>query len=377
MHQVNQAIRVKIHDLSRAGSGVAKLETGEVVFVPFTAPGDEVWIEIVKKEKKFSHGKLLEVITPSEFRVTPPCKVFTVCGGCAWQHLHYDLQFETKKKGLIHAMKRLGMEFSLDEVQSFPSKNHYGYRNRIQLRGNLKKEEFGFFQKASQTIVNIDRCEITDESINAALPSIKKETVAHGNPFTSEYKVETEVTPSGKVRSAWNEKHAAFGFRQIHDEQNKKLQAWVSENVGSGGVLLDLFGGDGNLSRPLASRFSTIHCVDLSVPTERPSDVPEHFEFHRSDVVRWLQYHPSQPKTEATLIVDPPREGLGRNFPAFWSELSSLYLPKRVLLIGCDVDSFTTDCLQWTKQGYKIQKLAALDFFPQTPHLESLALLTL
>ena len=63
---------VKIHDLARGGSGVAKLDSGEVVFVPFTAVGDEALIRITKKTKNYSQGELIQLIRPAAFRVTPP-----------------------------------------------------------------------------------------------------------------------------------------------------------------------------------------------------------------------------------------------------------------------------------------------------------------
>ena len=320
----------------------------------------------------------MEVIKPSEFRVTAPCKVFKRCGGCDWQHVRYDVQFETKKKGVIHAMKRLGLEYDIQKVESIPSQNPYGYRNRVQLRGDAKKKKLGFLEKGSRNIIDVDRCEVADARINRALPQLRDEGFQDkGNPFSGEFKVEVEVTPEGEIRNAWNEKHAAFGFRQINDQQNEKLLAWVNENAGSGELLLDLFGGHGNLSIPLGSRFSEIHCVDTSTPDARPLNLPENYQFHKSDVLRWLQFKTLSSKKTATVIIDPPREGLGKTFPDFWQELNHKYAPKRILLISCDVDAFASDCSRFVKEGYKIEKMAALDLFPQTPHLESLALLTL
>ena len=371
MHQ----IKVTVHDLSRGGSGVARLpanenETagpGEIVFIPFTAPGDEVSIKILKKEKNFSQGELIEVIHPSSFRTEPQCKVFGKCGGCSWQHVSYPLQFETKKKGLLHTLKRSGIDTTQVTIENFPAEQTYSYRNRVQLRGIPATQELGFYIKGSLSTVPIERCEIADERINQALPEIRKRG---SSEFTSEYKVEVEVDLDGNVRTSWNEKHAAFGFRQVNDAQNLKLQRWISENAGNGDSLLDLFGGDGNLSLALASRFKQIHCVDLNVPNVNPAP---HFKFHRSDVLKWLK-SPHFSKTHSTVILDPPREGLGVGFKEIEASLRTKFNANRILLVGCDVDSFAKDVARFIQAGYRLEKLGVLDLFPQTPHVESLAL---
>ena len=382
MHPLDDSlVAVKIHDLARGGSGVAKLETGEVVFIPYTAVGDEARIRIIKKTKNYSQGELIELIRPSPLRIPAPCPIFTECGGCDWQHLPYDLQFETKKKGLLHTLKRAGVAVDTIPLDEMPATETYGYRNRIQLRGNAKEKTFGFHSKATNQIVSLeranDRCLISDERINQAIPAIRAEAFKNfGNSATPEFKVEIEVTDDLKVRHAFNERHGAFGFKQVNDQQNAKLQQWVADHAGSRGLLLDLYGGFGNLSIPLISRFDRIQCVDLSVPTQRPKGLPLNFEFFRSDVPNWLKKQRSTPPQKTTVILDPPREGLGSSFPVVEMALTEYFSPETVILVGCDVDSFAKDTQRFIERGYTLQKLAILDLFPQTIHVESLALFT-
>jgi 23S rRNA (uracil1939-C5)-methyltransferase len=370
-----ETIQVKIHDLARGGSGVAKLDTGEIVFVPFTAPGDEVKIRITQKSKSYSQAELVELVHSSPIRAVPPCKVFTVCGGCAWQHLPYSLQFETKKKGLHQTLKRSGLKFDEISIDEMPAaeQNHYHYRNRIQLRGNPEQKTLGFYVRESTRIVAIDRCEVAVEPINQHLPEIRS---AGSKEFAQEYKVEVELASDKTVRHAFNQRHAAFGFRQVNDEQNIALQKWVSDHAGSDALLLDLYGGFGNLSLPLASRFKAIHCVDLSVPEKRPATTPAHFAFHQSSVLGWLKKQNARNSQSATVLLDPPREGLGGEFAQIERLLTKSFAVKTLILIGCDVDSFARDASRFQAAGYQLKKLAALDLFPQTPHLESLALFT-
>ena len=126
--------------------------------------------------------------------------------------------------------------------------------------------------------------------------------------------------------------------------------------------------------------------MDTGAPAQRrigeTLQLPENFFFHKSDVTRWLQSDiiPSVSDPEAnptTLIFDPPREGLGNDFQAIESILSSHLKPSRILYVGCDVDSFARDVFRFTQKGYSLKRLGILDLFPQTIHLESLALLTL
>ena len=347
---------------------MARLDSGEIVFVPFTAPGDQVRVRILEKNKTYSQGELVEIVEPSPIRVSPRCAVFSRCGGCSWQHLPYSLQFETKKKGVLHALKRAGVSADTLPLDELPAKNPFSYRNRIQLRGNPAKNELGFYGKGSSQVVPIERCEIAHEEINEALPRIREEA---RQKFDRDYKVEIEYP----VRYVFNQKHAAFGFRQINDEQNAALQAWVAEQAGSGRLLLDLYGGYGNLSRPLVDRFETIHCVDVSVPRERPESLPESFQFHRSDVRGWLSRpHQADAASTATVILDPPREGLGADFSEIEDALSRSFRPEKLILVGCDVDAFARDTRRFLKRGYSLKKLGVLDLFPQTPHVESLAL---
>lgn len=362
-------ITVTIHDIARGGSGVGRLESGEVVFVPFTAPGDVVSVNITEKTKSYSHGEIIKIITPSKDRVEPLCPSFTKCGGCSWQHLPYSLQFETKKKGVLQALKRAGVKVEGIEIDEMPAETGYFYRNRIQLRGHPVEKSLGFFEKASTKTFTIDDCKIARKEINDVLPKIREEATK----FTQPYKVEIEVQEDGTARWAWDKKNAAFGFRQVNDEQNVHLLNWVNNNVGSGDILLDLFGGAGNLSRSLTSKFDQIHVVDTTVPAEKAHDLPETYNFYRASVVWWLQNAPQNTNFSTVAILDPPREGLGADFAQIEFHLSQKFAPETIILVGCDADSFARDSFRFTQKGYSLTRMGVLDLFPQTPHVESLA----
>lgn len=360
-------LEVRITDLSRGGAGVARDFSGRVVFVPFTAPGDLARVRVVEANKRYAQAELLELLESSDLRVKPLCPAFGRCGGCQWQHLSYQLQWKTKVSGILHALSRVGMECQ-KPVEEFPAETVFEYRNRVQLRGF--KNQMGFYAARSHDVIPLERCEIARPEINEVWDRVRVE----GSALRRPYKVEVEVLPSGEVRTAWNAKHAAGGFRQVHDQQNEKLQAWVKRAFsGQKGVLLDLFGGSGNLSLGLADQMEEVHCVDVGTPdvNANPS-----FRFHRSPVAPWLLEIAKNASFRADFaILDPPREGLGSDFHSIASSVENLGV-KRIALVGCDPDAWARDLSRFVRREWSLDSVGVLDFFPQTPHVESLAVLS-
>jgi 23S rRNA (uracil1939-C5)-methyltransferase len=169
--------------------------------------------------------------------------------------------------------------------------------------------------------------------------------------------------------------HAAGGFRQVHDGQNAKLQAWVASHVTPGNRLLDLFGGHGNLSLPIADRQSEIHCVDYGAPGAHPEGTPKNYFFHRAPVGPWLVNKAKEKSTLPTsAVLDPPRDGLGENWLPIVQSLQAMQVTE-LLVIGCEPDAWARDLHRYTRHGWELKEIAALDLFPQTHHVEALAVL--
>jgi 23S rRNA (uracil1939-C5)-methyltransferase len=367
---------LKITDLARGGSGVAKDAEGRVVFVPFTATGDSVRVRIVETHKNYAHAEIVEILEPSKDRQPAPCPVFGQCGGCQWQHLPYGIQWDTKVKGVLQALKKANLELT-ETPELVPAEEIWNYRNRVQLRGMGK--DLGFFRASSRELVPADQCFIARPEINKSW----EETRLEGSALPGPYKVEIEVLLGGQVRKVWNSPHSAEGFRQVHDEQNEKLKKWVASVLPDNDVLYDLFGGSGNLSLPLVNHSREIHCVDLGTPHVRSANLPQHLHFHRSAVDRWLTHRVASLKLtksaslqggKISAILDPPRAGLKAQFPIIASAVESLGV-KRLVAVGCDPDSWARDLSQWVKRGWKLKKVMLVDLFPQTSHVESVGLL--
>lgn len=370
-----ELLELQITDLSRGGSGVAREDSGRVIFVPFTAPGDRVRVEIVQANKNYAQGKLMDILDPSPVREKPRCPAFGRCGGCEWQHLPYELQWKTKLSGVMHALARVGLQ-ELPPIEEVPAQQIWEYRNRVQLRGFQKS--LGFYSSGSHDLVPLNRCDIARPEINEAWEKIREQ----GEKLPRPYKVEIETLPiGGGIQVAWNSRHAAGGFRQVHDEQNAQLQRVVGQWITPGRVLFDLYGGSGNLSLPIAPKMTEVHCVDLSVPTSDFQGKPSHFTFYRSSVSSWLinliQKQTGKPlSSPSSAILDPPREGLAEEFNTIASALAELGVTEAVL-VGCDPDAWARDISRFVKKGWRLKAAAVLDLFPQTHHVESIGLLVL
>jgi 23S rRNA (uracil1939-C5)-methyltransferase len=376
-------IVVEITDLSRSGTGVARGEDGRVVFVPFTAPGDLVRAKITKSDKRFSEADLLEVLRPSAIRQKPPCPVFGRCGGCQWQHIPYEMQWATKVKGALQALARVQVT-APSQIEELPADQIWNYRNRVQLRGF--KSELGFYVARSHERVAVDSCAIARPELNA----IFAETREAGQKFESPYKVELEILPDGTIRTHWNSAHGAGGFRQVHDEQNVKLRTWVAGAVTPGLHIYDLFGGSGNLGKTVAARALAVDCVDVGAPEGTQIEGLPELRFHRSPVAKWIVAaariknearlqapleKTSRPEkaAKASAILDPPREGLGDDHDKIISALETLNV-QEIVAVGCESDAWARDVSRLIKRGWKFERVAFLDLFPQTPHVECLAL---
>lgn len=378
-------LNVEVTDLSRGGAGVARDPSGRILFIPMSVPGDQLTVKITEVDRRYAQAEIVEVLKASAHRTSPKCPIFGECGGCQWQHIPYGIQWETKRKGALHALERAGVrDLTAISFAEFPASNPWNYRNRVQLRG--ERDQLGFFRRSSKELVAAQKCDIAREEINAAWAEVRSE----GSQLPRPYKVEVEVLEDFTVRKTWNSRHAASGFRQVNDAQNEKLKEWIgaqiqklAEGKSLPPLLLDLFGGSGNLSLGLASLFGEIHCVDVGVPAKRPENTPEHFIFHKWDVEKYAARLkssgfriPAENLGSSFAILDPPREGLGSSFQTIADGLERVGC-SGLIAVGCDPDAWARDVSRWIKRGYILKEIALFDFFPQTPHVESVARLEL
>jgi len=189
---------VRITGISAEGFGIGKLDNGKVVFVPYTAPGDLVKVQIAKSKKSFCEANLVEVLENSTERENPVCVHFGVCGGCKLQHINYSEQLRIKTQTVRDAFERIGKISTNGMSDIIGCENGYDYRNKLEFtftnRKWLTNEEIasgetferralGFHVPGSFSgVLDIEKCWLMDES-NAIRVGIKNFALEHNYSF--------------------------------------------------------------------------------------------------------------------------------------------------------------------------------------------------
>ena len=100
-------VTLELGGLGRLGEAMADLD-GKPVYVFGGIPGETVVVEVIRERRGYIAAQVVEVVTPSEHRVEPPCGYFGACTGCQWQHISYERQLEIKREIVVDALDRIG-----------------------------------------------------------------------------------------------------------------------------------------------------------------------------------------------------------------------------------------------------------------------------
>lgn len=181
------------------GEGIAKIDNKYPIFIEGALRGEKVKVRIVKVNKNFAYGKLMEVLEASEERVNPPCAIYKRCGGCKLQHASYKAQLDFKWDRVKDCVSKIG---KLDpSIVKYPlgMENPWRYRNKVQLPIGLINGEvkIGFFAPRSHDIIDMESCLIQDE-IGDKVVKLTREWIEKFN--IRPYNVDGEYDEKGIVR---------------------------------------------------------------------------------------------------------------------------------------------------------------------------------
>ena len=172
----NETVTLTFEDLTHEGNGVGKIN-GYPLFVPYGLPGEEATVKVVKVNKNFGYGKLLDVKRVSPDRVEPPCNVFYKCGGCQIQHLRYEKQLEMKQNQVKSVMHKMA---HLDDVPVHPTigmDDPWRYRNKVAIPVGERDGQLitGFYRMRSHDIISdMETCVVQDELNDRMVEAVRR-----------------------------------------------------------------------------------------------------------------------------------------------------------------------------------------------------------
>jgi len=325
---------------------------GKIVFVPLSAPGDILDIEITADHGSFAEGSIKTVLEPSVDRVKPECPVFGSCGGCQWQHLSYETQLSWKKKILQESLERIAKIANPDVDDTLASPLHWNYRNRIQLHVS-KTGKVGFHRTKSREIIEFDRCLIADDRINYELSERREEFRKRDRGIS----LRVEKGPA---------------FIQVNTAQNEQVGKiivdWMRSVAHS--FVLELYAGAGNFTFQIAKIADRVVASD--VDKNAISLAKKTALSLGAGNVEFIASHSAKAAGRMkgrcdAVFLDPPRKGAASALPDI-VKLS----PENIFYMSCDPATMARDVRFLSSSGYRFVKSLPIDMFPQTFHLESL-----
>ncbi|HEU4564829.1 MAG TPA: hypothetical protein VFS05_09280, partial [Gemmatimonadaceae bacterium] len=397
--------RTELHIESIAGGGDGVARAGSlVVFVPRTAPGDDVMAE-VEPRGRFARGRLVAVTRPSASRVEPPCPHYTRdrCGGCQLQHMAYEAQLDAKARIVRDALQRIGRrEVPPFEVRA--SAARWRYRRKLTLalrpRGGGWIAGLHPFDDPAR-IFPLDDCPITDERVMAAWREVLTASalLPRARELRGAVRLDGGVTLVLEGGAAWRESerffeavpslaalwwmpdgggrpllHARGGegapgasFAQVNAAVAAELGALVVERALAyhPAAVVDGYAGLGETAAALASAGARVAAVELDPDAAAwcGARLPAG---SRAIAARVEDVLPELLPADV-VILNPPRAGVDERVTAALE--SAEPRPSAVLYVSCNPATLARDLARLP--GYRIASLVAFDMFPQTAHVET------
>lgn len=430
--KINREFEVEISDLLHDGRGVGHVD-GKAVFVTGALPGEIVRVKQTGRNRNYDEGETLEVLKASPDRVVPRCAHFGVCSGCVLQHLDQNKQIAAKQHVLLENLTRLGHVEAARVLEPLTDAA-WGYRRkgRFSVRFVEKKGRtvVGFRELNPRFVAELSHCHTIIPELGAhitelaalvdsldgkrSIPQIEfiagdgpvalifrhldplgSEDIGRMLDFAKSTGFAIYLQPGGaeSVHPLWPEQlelsfaipefDLSLAFRpldfiQVNAGLNQKMIARALELLDPqpGDRVLDLFCGLGNFTLPLARKAGQVVGVegDAGLIARARENAARNslgnVEFHAADLAKDLATEPWMKQGFDKLLIDPPRAGAAE-------VLAQMPLKgiSRIVYVSCHPGSLARDAgFLVRERGYKLKAAGAMDMFPHTAHVESIAL---
>lgn len=434
------------------GEGIAKIDNKYPIFIEGALKGEKVKVRIVKVNKNFAYGKLMEVLEASEERVNPPCAIYKRCGGCKLQHASYNAQLDFKWDRVKDCVSKIG---KLDPtIVKYPlgMENPWRYRNKVQLPIGLINGEvkIGFFAPRSHDIIDMESCLIQDE-IGDKVVKLTREWIDKFN--IRPYNVDGEYDEKGIVRhimirrgfrtnevmivlvtngeklphkeefvdlmvknipgiksviqninskktnvilgleskTLWGEDTISdyigdfrfnispLSFFQVNPIQTEVLYGKALEyaNLTGNEEVFDAYCGTGTITLFLSQKAKKVYGVEI-IPQaidnawiNAKENKVENVEFFVGESEVVIPDLINKGVKADVVVVDPPRKGCDKKLLDAITNIDA----KKIVYVSCDPSTLGRDLKVLEENGYKTLEVQPVDMFPNTAHIENVALL--
>ena len=405
---------VDIERIAAGGDGVGHLEDGLVVFVPRSALGDRVQIEVTEKKANYARGRITSLLTPGSGRVDPPCTHYVAdeCGGCQLQHLSVERQCEAKTKIVGDALRRIG-KLGLDDPGIIGSPRQWRYRTKVSLAAKHGRIGYRQFDRPA-SVFELEECLLANDEVmelwrsvgsnRGLLPDVVDSLVLRvdrdgglhvlvvggAEPWDAApladsvelHGISYWWKPHGgaaRVVAGPETGYPAVAFEQMNVELANTIRRDVLASLGDldGMTVWDLYAGVGDTAALLSFHGARVWSVD----SDRSAVEWGRARFAESErskppttrIVDRVEEAVARLPLPDVVVANPPRSGLGSSVTRWLNKWGAEHGIARMAYVSCDPATLARDLSRMP--SLKVNRVQAYDLFPQTGHVETLTVL--
>ena len=390
---------IEIVGMNHNGDGIGKID-GKVIFVPKSIIGDIVRVKNIVSYKNYSVGEIDSFVRYSDKRVDTKCPYYDRCGGCQIMELGYDEQLKYKKNMVIDIFKKYG---NRDINPLIEGSNNYSYRNKVIFQ--VKGGKIGFFELDSNNFIEVDKCLLINDKMNRVISIIRDNTCLDNISkimirdsldgvmivfFGKVNDIDVDVF-GDMVNSIYVNDKKIYGdefiisldkyrfvvspdsFFQVNLDGMLKLYSYVRDSINMNNVrLLDLYCGVGSIGIFCADRCKEVVGVEINnsaIENANKNKIINGIGNISFKCVNANKINYNEGEFDV-VIVDPPRGGLDKKTIDIIMNIKS----KEVIYVSCNPITLVRDINRLSLE-YDICNIKLFDMFPNTYHVESIAVL--
>jgi 23S rRNA (uracil1939-C5)-methyltransferase len=401
---------VRIQRLAAGGDGVGRLADGRVVFVPRTAPGELVQLRGLRPTRRFARARAATIVEPSPDRIEPRCAHYTAdeCGGCQLQHLTMPVQRAARAAFVGDALRRLG-RLDVPDPELEPAELDFEYRTKLMLAAGPGARRIGLHPlDRPDAVFELERCHLAAEPLMALWAVLRRQRglmppgldrlvlrldrrggrhliarVRGTVVWTQAAALGRELDRAGVATVLWWQPEGGVArvlagrasgtpapvFEQVNPAMGDRVRAFALGRLGpvAEARVWDLYAGIGDTTAALASAGARVESVERDTRAvahaEAAGPVARRHAASAAAVVGRLD-------PPDLVVTNPPRTGM----EAAVTAAIAAGRPRRVVYISCDPATLARDIVR-LGSGFRLAETRAFDLFPQTAHVETVAVL--